>query len=71
MFLKTKNQTTFFISDDVYPQTIDVVKQRAEMFGFDIVVAPAAKLQITIFLVQLIQYPGATGEVADISELNR
>jgi len=66
---KNKKSNLFFISDDVYPQTIDVVKQRAEMFGFDIIVAPAAEAAEQDIFGALIQYPGASGEVADISEL--
>ncbi len=37
---KNKKSNVYFIADDVFPQTIDLVKQRADMFGFDIVVAP-------------------------------
>jgi glycine dehydrogenase len=66
---KNKKSNLFFISDDVYPQTIDVVKQRAEMFGFDIVVAPANEAAEHDIFGALIQYPGASGKVSDISEL--
>jgi glycine dehydrogenase len=66
---KNKKANSFFISDDVYPQTIDLVKQRAEMFGFDIVVAPANEAVNHDVFGALIQYPSATGEVTDISEL--
>ncbi len=66
---KNKKANSFFISDDVYPQTIDLVKQRAEMFGFDIVVAPANEAANHDVFGALIQYPSATGEVSDVSEL--
>ncbi|MGB1262341.1 MAG: aminomethyl-transferring glycine dehydrogenase, partial [Cognaticolwellia sp.] len=66
---KNKKSNLFFISSDVYPQTIDVVKQRAEMFGFDIVVAPAGDVVEHDVFGALLQYPSATGEVSDISEL--
>ena len=66
---KNKKSNLFFISDDVYPQTIDVVKQRAQMFGFDIIVAPAAEAADHDIFGALIQYPGASGEVTDISDL--
>lgn len=66
---KNKKANSFFISDDVYPQTIDLVKQRAEMFGFDIVVAPANEAVNHDVFGALIQYPSASGEVSDISEL--
>jgi glycine dehydrogenase len=66
---KNKKSNLFFISSDVYPQTIDVVKQRAEMFGFDIIVAPATDVVDHDVFGALLQYPSATGEVSDISEL--
>ncbi|MGB2742261.1 MAG: aminomethyl-transferring glycine dehydrogenase [Cognaticolwellia sp.] len=66
---KNKKSNLFFISSDVYPQTIDVVKQRAEMFDFDIVIAPAADVVNHDVFGALLQYPSATGEIADISEL--
>ena len=66
---KNKKSNTFFISSDVYPQTIDVVKQRAEMFGFEIVVAPADEVVDHDVFGAILQYPSATGEVRDISDL--
>ncbi len=66
---KNKKSNCFFIADNVYPQTIDVVKQRAEMFGFDLVIAPAATVVDHDVFGALLQYPSATGEVSDISEL--
>jgi len=66
---KNKKSNLFFISSDVYPQTIDVVKQRAEMFGFDTIVAPVEEAADHDIFGALLQYPSATGEVKDISDL--
>jgi len=66
---KNKKSNLFFISSDVYPQTIDLVKQRAEMFNFDVIVAPANEAVDHDIFGALIQYPSATGEVTDVSEL--
>ena len=66
---KNKKSNLFFISNDVFPQTIDLVKQRADMFGFDVVIAPANEAAEHDIFGALIQYPSATGEVSDISEL--
>ena len=66
---KNKKSNLFFISSDVYPQTIDVVKQRAEMFDFEIVVAPANEVVNHDVFGALLQYPSATGEITDISDL--
>ena len=66
---KNKKSNLFFISSDVYPQTIDLVKQRADMFGFETIVAPANDVVNHDVFGALLQYPSATGEVTDISDL--
>jgi len=65
---KSKSNS-FFVSSDVYPQTIDVIKTRAEHFGFDVIVAPADEVVNHDVFGALLQYPSATGEVKDISDL--
>jgi len=66
---KNKKSNLFFISQDVYPQTIDVVKTRAEQFGFDVIIAPSDDVINHDIFGALLQYPSATGEVRDISDL--
>ena len=66
---KNKKSNLFFISSDAYPQTIDVVKQRAEMFGFDVVIGETDDVVNHDVFGALLQYPSATGEVRDISDL--
>ncbi|WP_440874311.1 aminomethyl-transferring glycine dehydrogenase [Thalassotalea sp. PLHSN55] len=66
---KNKKSNLFFIAEDVFPQTISVVKQRADMFGFDVVIAPAADVENHDVFGALLQYPSATGEITDIREL--
>ena len=65
-----KKSDTFFVADDVHPQTIDVIRTRAEYFGFDIVVGnPLTDLDnCDAFGVQL-QYPGTYGDITDIKTL--
>ena len=59
----------FFVSSDVLPQTIDVLKTRAEYFGFELIVgAPSELAQHEVFGA-LLQYPSATGEVVDIESI--
>lgn len=66
----TKSKSNlYFISDDVHPQTIDVVKTRAEMFGFDIVVGKAAEANTHDVFGALIQYPTSNGDIRDDSAL--
>jgi glycine dehydrogenase len=59
----------FFVASDVHPQTLDVVKTRANCFGFDIVVAPASELSKMDVFGALLQYPGTTGQVQNLEEL--
>ena len=56
----------FFVSDEVLPQTIDVLKTRAEYFGFELVIGKVQDLaQQDVFGVML-QYPAVSGEIGDI-----
>ena len=60
---------TFFVADDVFAQTIDVVRTRAAPLGIDVVVGPAdAATECDSFGV-LLQYPGADGDVRDYRAL--
>lgn len=65
-----KKCNTFFVADDVHPQTIDVIKTRAEYFGYDIVVGnPQTDLDsCDAFGVQL-QYPSTYGDITDVKAL--
>ncbi|MBZ9611879.1 aminomethyl-transferring glycine dehydrogenase [Rheinheimera maricola] len=66
----TKSKSNlYFISDDVHPQTIDVVKTRAEMFGFDIVIGKAADAAEHDVFGALIQYPTTNGDIRNDSAL--
>ena len=67
---KLKGANKFFIADDIHPQTLDVVKTRAETFGFEILVdnAERARDHDGLFGV-LLQQTGTTGEAHDYSAL--
>ena len=55
----------FAVADDVLPQTIDVVRTRAEPLGIEVRVTPWAQLGDLDAFAVLVQYPGADGEVRD------
>ncbi|PMH43240.1 glycine dehydrogenase (aminomethyl-transferring) [Vibrio sp. 10N.286.49.B3] len=65
---KSKSKS-FFVANDVHPQTIEVIKTRAKYIGFDVVIDAPDTLPSHDVFGALIQYPGTTGEVRDISEL--
>ncbi|MBO9496678.1 aminomethyl-transferring glycine dehydrogenase [Thalassotalea sp. G20_0] len=61
---------TFFVADDVHPQTIDVMKTRADWLGINVIVGnPHTELgNHDVFGVQL-QYPGTYGNITDIESI--
>ncbi|MBV7414873.1 aminomethyl-transferring glycine dehydrogenase [Aeromonas sp. sif2433] len=59
----------FFVADDVHPQVIDVVKERAVHFGFDVSVGPAAQAVSEAVFGAMFQFPGTTGNVTDLRAL--
>lgn len=66
---KNKKSNLFFVADDVHPQTVDVVSQRAEFFGFELVIGSTEQLADLDVFGALLQYPGTTGEVRDLTAL--
>ena len=66
---KPPSLTTFFVADDVLPQTLEVVRTRAEPLGIDVVVGPAQEAAKSGAFGVLLQYPGVNGDVRDYREL--
>ncbi|MHA7848279.1 aminomethyl-transferring glycine dehydrogenase [Serratia sp. D1N4] len=67
---KLKDANRFFVADDVHPQTLDVVRTRAETFGFEVIVdKPAKVLELQGVFGVLLQQVGTTGELHDYSAL--
>jgi glycine dehydrogenase len=62
--VKTK---AFFVDSDVHPQTLAVLRTRAEPLGWSIVVGdPLADLDNAELFGALLQYPGSSGAVRDL-----
>ena len=59
---KSKSQV-FFVADDVLPQTLEVVRTRAEPLGITVQVGAAEDAGKTECFGALVQYPGVTGVV--------
>ncbi|WP_336797351.1 aminomethyl-transferring glycine dehydrogenase [Erwinia aphidicola] len=67
---KLKNANRFFVADDIHPQTLDVVRTRAETFGFEVLVDKAEKvLELQDVFGVLLQQVGTGGEVHDYGDL--
>ncbi len=57
---------TFFVADDVLPQTLEVVRTRARPLSVEVVVGPVAQAAACGGFAALLQYPGVTGAVHDL-----
>ena len=68
---KNRKANSFFVADDVHPQTLDVVQNRADMFGFELVVGKAEEASQHNVFGALLQYPGTSGAVTDIEPIIR
>ena len=64
-----KKSDRFFVAEDVHPQTIDVLRTRAEFFGFDLIVAKASELEQHDVFGALVQYPGTYGDIIDVKSV--
>ena len=65
----TSPSATLFVADDVFPQTLDVVRTRAGPLGIAVVVGPAAEAARSECFAALLQYPGVNGDVRDYRAL--
>ena len=67
---KKSRSNVFLVADDCHPQTIAVVKTRAEALDIEVVTGPAEELPDSrdAFGI-LLQYPGTTGVIRDLAPL--
>jgi len=63
---KNKKANAFFVANDVHPQTKDVLKTRADMFGFELLYGNLEEAASADVFGALLQYPSSTGELVDI-----
>ena len=57
-----------FVSKDCHPQTIDVIKTRAEPMGLEVIVGDEYNDITEEIVCGIIQYPGTLGDIKDPSE---
>ena len=64
------NSHKFFVSKEVFPQTIDVLKTRSKPLGIELVIGDHNQIQLdNDFFGLLVQYPAMNGELYDYSVL--
>ena len=64
------NSNKFFVSNEVFPQTIDVLKTRSKPLGIELVIADHKTVELNNeYFGLLVQYPALNGEIYDYTEL--
>ncbi|UPF03095.1 aminomethyl-transferring glycine dehydrogenase [Pseudomonas mosselii] len=67
---KNKASHAFFASVHCHPQTLDVLRTRAEPLGIEVVVGDERELgDVSAFFGTLLQYPASNGDVFDYREV--
>ncbi|HEY0289966.1 MAG TPA: aminomethyl-transferring glycine dehydrogenase [Pseudomonas sp.] len=67
---KNKSSQQFFASSHCHPQTLDVLRTRAEPLGIIVVVADESELtDLSSFFGALLQYPASNGDLFNYREL--
>ena len=67
---RKNTSNVFFMDRETHPQTIAVVKTRAEYFGFEIVIGdPTTELANTDCFAAYIQYPGTNGDIPNLADI--
>lgn len=65
---KSKSNT-FFVSKAVHPQTLEVLRTRADGIGIEVVIGDEADAAHADVFGVLLQYPNTFGQIADYAEL--
>ena len=64
------NSHKFFVSEEVFPQTIDILKTRSKPLGIELVIGDHNEAQLdNDFFGLLVQYPAMNGEIYDYNAL--
>lgn len=65
-----KNSGSIFVSQDCYPQTIDVIKTRANPLGINVIIGDHRKIELNNdYFALVVQYPSGDGEINNFRDL--
>ncbi len=64
---RSREARDFFVDRDCFPQTLDVLKTRAECFGFNLIVGDPEDMPKQGLFGAVLQYPGMSGAVRDLT----
>ncbi|WP_295649739.1 aminomethyl-transferring glycine dehydrogenase [uncultured Mucilaginibacter sp.] len=63
---KNPQANVFFVSEEVFPQTIDILKTRAQPYGIELLIGDHKTVELTGQMFgAIVQYPAGNGEVYD------
>lgn len=66
-----KKANKFFVDENIFPQTLDVIKTRTEAVGIDLIIGNLSELDLTdgeLFGI-FVQYPNNDGAIVDLKPL--
>ncbi len=66
---KNKKSNCYFVDSNAFPQTIDVVKTRAEHYGFELIIGKASEAHQHNVFGAFIQYTDKTGQVINLEPI--
>ena len=66
---KNRNANNFFVHENCFPQTIDVIRTRAECFGFELVIGGIEDINAESLFGAIFQYPSMLGDATDLTEI--
>jgi glycine dehydrogenase len=66
---KNYSANKFFVHNQTFPQTLDVIKTRADCFGFELVIGDIEDIQAEELFGALFQYPTMQGDAEDLTDI--
>ena len=68
---RNRKSNLFFVDQNCFPQTIDVIRTRAECFGIELIIGDVDTIRDHDLFGAIFQYPSMLGEAQDLTELIR
>ncbi|MBW4891227.1 aminomethyl-transferring glycine dehydrogenase [Mucilaginibacter sp. HMF5004] len=66
---KNQQANVFFVSEEVFPQTIDILKTRAQPYGIELLIGDHRTVELTEQMFgAIVQYPSGNGEVYNYAD---
>jgi len=66
---KKNKSNRFLVSNDCYPQTIEVIKTRAKPLGIEVVIGEVSEILEQEAFAILLQYPASNGDINDYADI--